>query len=244
MTETETSIKADPKTIDRIRKLLARSRSDNMHEAQTSADMAHKMMAEHGLTMADIDGENSPIGEHIIESDRFMDAWRWGLLTASAWRFYGHTVRIEETFPGTKEKKIFATIIANKTDLIAIIQVFVYFENAIDGEWERRVEAGKLHGQTAIESFKRGAVVAVQERLLSRVENDLLKTRRDTLSMGAMVLVRTKVEQEAAKAKVAEKYPKAYKPQMFANTLRDVRRTKNFGRAGSELSWCGGSIKA
>jgi len=208
--------------IDRIRKLLDRSRSQNMHESQVATDMAHKLMTEHNLTLKDISGENSPIGEHVIESNRFLEPWRWGLLTACAWRFYGHTVRIEESYGGNEKKKILATIIANKTDINAITYIYDYLETAIDNEADSRVQKMKLHGIMQVESFKRGAVMALQERLLHRVDNNMLKTRKETLSKGALVIVKTKEDKEKIKKKVEQKFPETYKPKMWSQTDYDT----------------------
>lgn len=45
----------DPKTLDRIKKLLARATSSEPHEAALALEMAQKMMAEHNLTAAEVE---------------------------------------------------------------------------------------------------------------------------------------------------------------------------------------------
>ena len=73
------------KSIDRIRKLLARAaRGGSEHEANTSAAMAAKIMAKHGIESVEVEGDPDPVGDN---QDLFVEVstgkrtvtWKWNL---------------------------------------------------------------------------------------------------------------------------------------------------------------------
>ena len=211
--------------VERIKKLLARSRSDNIHEAATAAEMAHKMMLEHKLSVEDVEGKESGITEEKLEGEKFMDVWRWGLLTACAWSYYTHTVRIEETM-GDGKKKIAAHIVGKKDDIKTVIYLFSYFETEIERLSEDLIKKRELHGMTSFESYKRGAVVAIQEKLLAQ--------RNKFQASNEKALVLSKKSEAEIKDYVKKEYPESYRPKMWGDT--DVVAFERGFSAGRDLS--------
>ncbi len=203
---------ANEKLINRIQKLFARAKSDNMHEAQVANDMAYKLMMEQKLTREDIFGKNPDIIETELEGEKYLEIWRWGLLTACAWGRSAHTVRIEERYPD-KRFRIIAIVIGGKDASKAAIYLFRSFEKDIEEESRRLVKEQDLHGVMGIESWRRGAVVAIQERILNKKNN---KKPKAELRERALVLVRQ--NKEKIKEHVQKEYQDAVKPRMWKQT--------------------------
>jgi hypothetical protein len=150
----------DDSIIDRIKKLLALSRSSNVHEAAAAAARAHELMLSHKLSAENI--ESAGIYVEKLTGDKFMEIWRWGLLTACAWSYYTHTIRTEDemTFG---PKRITAHVIGRKDDVLAVIYLFTYFE----AELERLADSDdEISGKDARDNFLCGASLTIQKRLL------------------------------------------------------------------------------
>jgi hypothetical protein len=190
--------------IDRIRKLLARSRSDNVHEAALAAGLAHRMMLRHKLSQADVEGEApTSVGEFEAPGD-FSANWRMALLTTIAQTFYARTIRIcmwnmdeRRGRRGQRREKWIGRVIGRKEDVDIILYLFGYFENAIrdlarkyENDWDDLGESEELgrdrsESEENEDSFFRGAVLALQHRLIDQ------KRRFDRTSEKALVLART-----------------------------------------------------
>lgn len=73
------------KSIDRIRKLLARAaRGGTEHEANTSAAMAARIMAKHGIESVEVEGDPDPVGDNQdlfveVSTGRRTVSWKWNL---------------------------------------------------------------------------------------------------------------------------------------------------------------------
>lgn len=76
----------DPRkrAIDRVRKLLSLSRSQNEHEAATAAETAARIMAQHGIDSDEIEAAEDPIGDNQdlyveIGKTKGPGSWKWNL---------------------------------------------------------------------------------------------------------------------------------------------------------------------
>jgi hypothetical protein len=201
------------KIVDKIRKLLALSRSENVNEAALAAERAHRLMLEHRLTLSDV---TDALSEGVVEDDicdgRMMSIWRFGLLTTCARSYYCTTVRIEEDLT-TGRTRVIAAILGRKDDVEAVRCLFEHFEREIEHLASEKFDTGRTPGHFTIaneESWKRGAVVAIQEKLLKQ----RMMFERET--------PRAMVQGDKARAAVAEyvekKYPRTYKPEMSSST--------------------------
>lgn len=208
--------KSDDKIVDKIRKLLALSRSENVNEAALAAERAHRLMLEHRLTLSDV---TSALPEGVIEDEicdeRMMSIWRFGLLTTCARSYYCTTVRIEEDLT-TGRTRVIASILGRKDDVEAVRCLFEHFEREIERLAREKFDVGRQpgffnsHTIANEESWKRGTVVAIQEKLLKQ----RMMFERET--------PKAMVQGDKARAAVAEysekKYPETYKPRMSDST--------------------------
>jgi hypothetical protein len=167
----------DEKLISRIKKILARAASANVHEAETAAAMAHEMMLANKLTEADVAGFESEIGDHELPGNSFYEAWRFALATAVAESCFCRVLRIIES--GGLAPTVH--IIGLKQDFETVKSLFEF----LVGEIDRLCDLGMPRGTVdARDSFRRGAVIAVQYRLLRQVH------RFERSSEKALVIVR------------------------------------------------------
>ncbi len=73
------------KSIDRIRKLLSRAAgAGSEHEANTSAAMAARIMAKHGIESVEVEGDPDPVGDNLdlfveVSTGRRTVTWKWNL---------------------------------------------------------------------------------------------------------------------------------------------------------------------
>jgi len=176
--------------IERVRKLLARAKSDNVHEAASAATIAHQMMLKHKLSQADVEGNASTIiGEWDVPGE-FTPLWRFALLTAIAKSYYATTIRVSTVIAtqvsGTRHSVRKETwqgkIISKKEDGEAIVYLFTYFENEIVDLCAKKMF--DVLSEDDEDSFQRGAVYALQRRLLEQ------KNKFDQSSEKALVLAK------------------------------------------------------
>lgn len=202
---------SDPnKIIDKIRKLLALARSSNLHEAAAAAERAGRLMLEHRLSEADV--AEPIITERLEIDERFMAAWRWGLLTACARSYYCECVRLEETTTlGTL--RVSAIIFGMEEDIAAVVCLYGYLSSEIDALADRSRPVGQPPSLYAVDRelrWKEGAVRAITEKL----EKGRIMFERET----------PEAERRATKAWKAvreyreKKYPERYRPAMNEKT--------------------------
>jgi hypothetical protein len=72
------------KAIDRIRKLLSLANSSNVHESANAAAQAAKLMAQHQIDTAEIEGDKDPVGDNRdsaveISKGKRPPSWKWHL---------------------------------------------------------------------------------------------------------------------------------------------------------------------
>lgn len=210
----------DDKILDRIRKILARAKSSNANEAATAAELAHKLMLEHRIAISDVsDALPADVVEEEIHGERMMAVWRFGLLTACARSYYCSTVRVEElTTLGTK--RIIAIVMGRKDDVAAVRCLFEHMEREIDRFWGKKFDHGRVPGNLTIpeieseESWKRGVVVAIQDKLRGQ---RMMFERGSTRAMVLGDKAREAVDDYARK-----KYPETYRPQMGGKAVESA----------------------
>lgn len=199
----------DPKVVSRILKLLNLTRSGNLHEAQLASKQAHKMMEEHGLTMADVLETKGGVFELKLKGHKFLEIWRWGLLTACAWANECHTVRVEERLCDGK-RIIVAHILGNRETTGTTFKMFAHFETEMDKASREAVKNGEVIGTIELDSWRRGAVVSIQRRILTK--DDATPSER----LRARALDITKQAEEKLKEHVKKEFKGSiYRPTMW-----------------------------
>jgi len=144
---------------DRIRKLLALSKSPNEHEAAAAAAKAHALLAEYNLTMAEIgDNEDTPDTDvgHMTHDSRHSSPWVRQLWYAIAkayfcdYFYYTHSHRTHHTIIGTETNTQLACAMGD------------YLQNTV-----MRLANTECRGQTGSfkTGFKKGAVARLAVRL-------------------------------------------------------------------------------
>ncbi len=209
----------DTKIVEKIRKLLALSRSKNIHEAASAAAAAQEMMQEHRLALADV--ELPPISELTILDHRLMSIWRWGLLTACARSYYCGCLRIEEDMDvGTL--RVTGLILGTEDDCAAVKCLYEHMASEIDRLSEEKFFEDRPPGSTSFndvlieQSWKRGATRAITENL----EKARRRFERDT---DRAIAAGSRVE-EAVRAYQKSKYPRTHRPKMDDHTDESVFR--------------------
>jgi len=118
------------KTIDRIRKVLALTRSSEVNEAANAAAQAAKLMAEHGLTEDDLAEEEDPFGDnrdmHVqVGTSKRLTSWKWNL----AW-VVGYSARCKPFVLDLLEGDVFVAkviaFIGRRSDAELCVYLFSY----------------------------------------------------------------------------------------------------------------------
>jgi hypothetical protein len=207
--------------VEKIKKLLALSKSTNIHEAASAAEKAHKLMLEHRLAISDV---TDVLPEDIVEEEimdaRMMAVWRFGLLTACARNYYCGVVRLEDEILSdgiATGMRITAVIMGRKDDVGAVRCLFEHMEKEATRLCEEKFEAGRVPGTPVRlsdiqreESWKRGAAVAIQEKLQGQ---RVMFEREDDKAMKMGDKAR-----EAVDLYRSRKFPDTYKPRMYDRT--------------------------
>jgi hypothetical protein len=171
------SPKTPPRVLDRIRKILARASSTNPHEAASAAALAQRLMLEHRLTMEDVgeDVELDAISEISLGSDGMAAPWRFALVTAIARAFLCEAIGLRQRQGPRRRVKI----VGRKSEAEAALAVYRHVASEIERMADEEmsdpfvisVEAtslglpGGFDARSYKDSFRRGAVRAVAERL-------------------------------------------------------------------------------
>lgn len=154
--------------VERVRKLLALSRSDNRHEAALAATKARELLARHGLSLATIEAELAGEGRPAYVSERFDSGgwtdWRRRLLAAVVRH---HSCR-GVSFRGTRD----VGIVGAAHDVVAVRRLYAF----LAGEVARLADAGareqpdldpeRAHAWKR--SFYQGAARTIARRLAER----------------------------------------------------------------------------
>lgn len=193
------------KIADRIRKLLARAKSDNVNEAASAAAMARELMEQHKLSEDDVDSkaDSGRVIDMTLEGEGFMSSWRFELATAVARGFFCEAAGMR------KARRRVIKIIGQASDIAAVVAVYEFVEKEIerlsqDDElistslsptfdsfsdedihdyfipFENKVDVRELR-----DSFRRGAVYAVHEKLKAA------RLRFERSSEKALMVVKT-----------------------------------------------------
>jgi hypothetical protein len=72
------------RVIEKVRKLLALSTSSNQHEAALAAAHAQRLLAEHNLTMSELEGREEGAGEVVLEVAKTVPKWLSALFATVA----------------------------------------------------------------------------------------------------------------------------------------------------------------
>jgi hypothetical protein len=144
--------------IERVRKLLALSQSDNANEAAAATAKANALIDQYRISVEQIGEAEDPLSietEPLYQGDRIM-AWR-KLLAVRLSRHYGCYHWNNKTANGLK-----LMIAGRKSDVAVLRYMFAY----ITSECERiGVKECKGRGRSYAESYRQGFVAGVTDKL-------------------------------------------------------------------------------
>lgn len=191
------------KVLDKIKKLLALSTSNNVNEAATAAAAAQRLMLEHKLTEVDVsESQDGQMFELSMGAAGFASRWKFVLVTAVARAFFCEAIGLRM---GARRK---VRIVGQRGDVEISSQVFKYLHREIDrlarAEVSRVAVESQVYGEPVdlrhyLDSFRRGAVVAVIEKLRQGEEEFVASDSR--------ALVLAKRDREQVRAYVNAKFP-------------------------------------
>ena len=184
------------KVLDKIKKLLALSTSSNVNEAATAAAAAQRLMLEHKLTEVDVsESQDGQMFELSMGAAGFVSRWKFVLVTVVARAFFCEAIGLRM---GARRK---VRIVGQRGDVEISSQVFKYLHREIDrlarAEVSRVAVESQVYGESVdlrhyLDSFRRGAVVAIIEKLRQGEEEFVASDSR------ALVLARRDREQVRA----------------------------------------------
>lgn len=189
------------KISEKIRKILALSKSSNAQEASNAAALAQKLMQEHKLTEADVSdltSDGSDITEVSLGSEGFLASWKFALVSVTARAFFCEAIALRtKTATGTKRV---VKIVGRKNDMEIAAYVFAYLVKEIDrlaaAEINLISEDPDLSEQLPTadvraykDSYRRGAAMGIANKL----KHDTTEFARS--SEKAMVVVKKSSEE-------------------------------------------------
>ena len=149
--------------IDKVRKLLQLSQSDNANEAATAAAMANKLLDQYRLSMADVDDDIEKIIDdpQYIYSSKRMIGWKVALAKCLA-THYGCYVWNEYFTTMTGRKQSNLRLAGRQSD----IDIVKYMYAWLTTECERLSKKEAYgNGKVYVNSYCRGFVAGVGEQL-------------------------------------------------------------------------------
>ena len=184
-------MKTQETILDRVRKLLALSESDNAHEAAQAARMAQELLAKHDLDAAMIDAQESdePDEEFVNFGEkgaplegRYQRLATWRTLLGT------HLARANGCFPYLAGSKL--NLVGRPSDGEKVRYLYTYFAHEV----ERLVKIeGEGCGNAWRNAWREGCVTGISEGL-KKAKTDAQKKARDGAnSDGALVRVETAI---------------------------------------------------
>jgi hypothetical protein len=185
--------------VDRIRKLLALSASENPHEAALAAERATDIALKYNLDLARVGrGPTDPYQQVTVDVGAGA-AWRWLLMSSIARAHFCRALR--QRGPGVDSAEMFLIGETHNLDLCRFL--YYYLEGEIErlaaNAWARAnyVYGAHVEARRWKTDFRRGAVTEIESRLRDRAE------RFGNQSADARALV---VHKEAALADAVERF--------------------------------------
>lgn len=159
----------DSKTIEKLRKLLALTESNNEHEALAAARRLHSLLAKHNMSMTDLERNEDNVGQESLTT--VTRPWK-SLVAQSIARLYFCEFYMSRMRNTNKAMHIFVGTEANRMFAMHIFQMVVGTV-----ERESRRESKKLYGKensTFVNSFWTGAQIRIAERC-----NELIRSAKE-----------------------------------------------------------------
>ena len=221
---------------DKIKKLLALSKSANEHEAASAAAMAAALMVEHHISEVTFDdvSTNDDLGSFCIDRGGHRKVtWKGDLLGGAAsafgcnWYWHGSNLHI----------------VGHSSDVDAIKYTYQYLVREVNRLAEKSWKAFYLQEfETARgykTSFRRGASMTIRKRLMESRRETLNKEKKDADAARASAIVRVENRDQEVKDFFRD-MSKGFKKLKTTNTVKSIYGLKAGEQAGKDISLGGG----
>lgn len=181
----------DPKVINRIKKMLAMANhgASNEGEANNAAEMAQKIMMEHNISMAMVEGapdaEDGSARKKSVDEGNAKYAFQRELMVACAEVNFVYQ-EVNYNYRGTYKRATGYTLIGREANVVAARTLFEYLFQTID-----TLGLDYVNGDTsqafgiAANSFKEGCAARIGERLRERHRTQLAEQAREARERNA-----------------------------------------------------------
>jgi hypothetical protein len=164
--------------IERVRRLLALSTSDNVHEAAAAAAKAQQLMTEHEIAQADLDiasgAPHEAVGTEVFETGARNVPWRSSLANVLAKANGAHVFSARDRDLGATSIKIVGTPAAIST--VRYLHAYLVAEVERLCRKEQR-ETGET-GAAFANAFRLGASAALCKRIMEAKADALAAAKR------------------------------------------------------------------
>lgn len=221
----------EDKIVERIRKLLALSKSTNRHEAATAAARAAELMAKHQIAEAALaDTTADAIGHEVIDRNKVSVYWK-GILACGIAKGFGCAMYWRR---GVDSKTV---VVGRPSDIAAVKYMYAYLAKEVrrlaDEDYARAQSFGdrrRANARAYKNAFRRGAVEIIARRL----------ERQRQESMASARAVRENKQALARIDRVAQDIERHLKEQEVkpagGSRVRDVDAYQNGRAAGRKVA--------
>lgn len=217
------------KIIDRIRKLLALSKSPNEHEAASAAEKAQALLLEYNLSRSELEGSNAKLDEgYVINSELVTESvpWRRGLVGAVA-RLYLCSYFFKHQYhdrPNSRKQGAYLRtdehfIVGTPSNVNVAQMMAKYLMDTVDRLARDAAATQHVNRSAYATSFKHGCAIRLWRRIMDRIEDakrGTVKTESGTTLPACLDLyertqkqLSTFIEQNVGKLKVTKSRAKS-----------------------------------
>lgn len=146
--------------LNKVKKLLALSKSPNESEASSALDKAHALLRQYNLELSDIKEENKyGIVEDVVIESKNDSKWRSILLHGIAEANFCKSLKVEDF------KKTTRKFVGKSHNIIVAKEMYVYLEHVVE-------RLSKKFSGSERGSYKLGISMTLMRRLLALKEKD------------------------------------------------------------------------
>lgn len=184
----------EPKIIDRIRKLLALSKSSNEHEAAAAAARAAELMAQHQLSEAALcEVELEPVDAHSIDESGKCVSWKGtlanGCARAFCCRMFWNRAEHWDTKRHRWKQTVRTMVVGRENDVAGVRYMYQYLVKEVarlaDEAWKEKTRYVSLRSWK--NSFRLGCSARIQKRLIDQRKATLGQAAEDESNSQALM---------------------------------------------------------
>lgn len=197
------------KVLERIKKLLALSNSDNEHEAANAASQAQLLLSKYNLCIDDISDvvkSDYEVKEARVAEGKRLDKWFYKLFISVS-RSFGCSPLVETSY---RHKALI--MVGTETDILSARLTLEYLYTTI----ERLTNRNALgNGRAFVNSYRQGLVTSIASRLSERTKENTKEAQKEATFVGTALVLR----KDQALKDYMDKFAKTFKSG--SSTLSD-----------------------